>query len=194
MAPEVRSFDERSARLRGHRRRHRDRRRHRGLAHARRAAVSPDPLRPACWASHVLPGVIAQELCAFRWVALITHLIAALVASAVDPAVDRPLHRNGAADRRDSRKASPPSTRYRVGSRGASSSRPSSSVSLSPSWSCSPPICRSFPLWGQIVYVVLSVLGPVAVDSRRPCDRRGAPPRRSRAPRRRVDHRSGASS
>ena len=34
---------------------------------------------------HVLPGVIAQELLRAPWVALITHLIAALVASAVVP-------------------------------------------------------------------------------------------------------------
>ena len=34
---------------------------------------------------HVLPGVIAQDLLRAPWVALITHLIAALVASAVVP-------------------------------------------------------------------------------------------------------------
>lgn len=34
---------------------------------------------------HVLPGVIAQDLLRRPWVALITHLIAALVASAVVP-------------------------------------------------------------------------------------------------------------
>lgn len=34
---------------------------------------------------HVLPGVIAQELLRQPWVALLTHLIAALVASAVVP-------------------------------------------------------------------------------------------------------------
>ena len=34
---------------------------------------------------HVLPGVIAQELLRRPWVALLTHLIAALVASAVVP-------------------------------------------------------------------------------------------------------------
>ena len=34
---------------------------------------------------HVLPGVIAQELLRRPWVALITHLVAALVASAVVP-------------------------------------------------------------------------------------------------------------
>lgn len=34
---------------------------------------------------HVLPGVIAQELLRAPWVALLTHLIAALVASAVVP-------------------------------------------------------------------------------------------------------------
>jgi energy-coupling factor transport system substrate-specific component len=34
---------------------------------------------------HVLPGVIAQDLLRKPWVALITHLIAALVASAVVP-------------------------------------------------------------------------------------------------------------
>lgn len=34
---------------------------------------------------HVLPGVIAQELLRAPWVALVTHLVAALVASAVVP-------------------------------------------------------------------------------------------------------------
>lgn len=34
---------------------------------------------------HVLPGVVAQELLRRPWVALITHLVAALVASAVVP-------------------------------------------------------------------------------------------------------------
>ncbi len=34
---------------------------------------------------HVLPGVIAQELLRLPWVALLTHLMAALVASAVVP-------------------------------------------------------------------------------------------------------------
>ena len=34
---------------------------------------------------HVLPGVIAQELLRAPWVALLTHLVAALVASAVVP-------------------------------------------------------------------------------------------------------------
>ncbi|MCR2764893.1 ECF transporter S component [Microbacterium sp. zg.B48] len=36
-------------------------------------------------AIHVLPGVVAQELLRRPWVALITHMIAALVASAVVP-------------------------------------------------------------------------------------------------------------
>src|ERR671913_2374253 len=34
---------------------------------------------------HVLPGVIAQDLLRAPWVSLITHLVAALVASAVVP-------------------------------------------------------------------------------------------------------------
>ena len=34
---------------------------------------------------HVLPGIIAQELMRLPWVALITHLLAALVASAMMP-------------------------------------------------------------------------------------------------------------
>ncbi len=36
--------------------------------------------------SHVLPGIIAQELLRMPFVALLTHLIAALVASAFNPA------------------------------------------------------------------------------------------------------------
>lgn len=36
--------------------------------------------------SHVLPGIIAQEVLRQRYVALITHLIAALIASAFNPA------------------------------------------------------------------------------------------------------------
>lgn len=34
---------------------------------------------------HVLPGIIAQELLRIPWVALITHLLAALIASAFAP-------------------------------------------------------------------------------------------------------------
>ncbi|RAZ32859.1 ECF transporter S component [Microbacterium sp. SMR1] len=34
---------------------------------------------------HVLPGIVAQETLRLRWVALITHLIAALASSAVAP-------------------------------------------------------------------------------------------------------------
>ncbi|MET0734154.1 MAG: ECF transporter S component [Microbacterium sp.] len=34
---------------------------------------------------HVLPGIIAQELLRLPWVALITHVLAALVASAIAP-------------------------------------------------------------------------------------------------------------
>lgn len=36
--------------------------------------------------SHVLPGIIAQEVLRERYVALVTHLIAALIASAFNPA------------------------------------------------------------------------------------------------------------
>lgn len=36
--------------------------------------------------AHILPGIVAQDVLRQRWVALITHLLAALVASAANPA------------------------------------------------------------------------------------------------------------
>lgn len=35
--------------------------------------------------AHMIPGIVAQDVLRQRWVALITHLLAALVASAVNP-------------------------------------------------------------------------------------------------------------
>ena len=88
---------------------------------------------------HVLPGVIAQDVLRRPWVALITHLIAALVASAVVPLwigryIGTALLIGGLQE------LIAAMSRYRR-------------------WFAAD--VSRFPVWGQIVYVALFVLGPV---------------------------------
>jgi energy-coupling factor transport system substrate-specific component len=111
--------------------------------------------------SHVLPGIIAQELLRMPFVALLTHLIAALVASAFNPAwAGRFLGtallfgaiQEGVAAL----------TRYR--SWGAwrffvSAVVIGAVVAVVVGFAAD---LARLPLWAQIVYIVLSVLGPVA--------------------------------
>src|SRR5688500_1466026 len=110
---------------------------------------------------HVLPGVIAQDLLRRPWVALITHLIAALVASAVVPlwigryigtalligALQEGIAALG---------------RYRRWNawRFFVSAIVVGLVIAVPIWFAAD--VSRFPLWGQIIYIGLFILGPVA--------------------------------
>ena len=108
---------------------------------------------------HVLPGVIAQELLRRPWVALITHLIAALVASAVVPlwigryvgtALLIGALQEGIAALGRYRRWEP----WRFFSAVVVGA-----VIAVPIWFAAD-VAR-FALWGQIVYIALFVLGPV---------------------------------
>jgi energy-coupling factor transport system substrate-specific component len=109
---------------------------------------------------HVLPGVVAQALLRRPWVALITHLIAALVASAVVPLwIGRyvgtalligALQEGMAALGRYRRWES---WRFFV-------SAVIVGVLIAVSIWFAADVSR-FPLWAQIVYIALFVLGPV---------------------------------
>jgi energy-coupling factor transport system substrate-specific component len=110
---------------------------------------------------HVLPGVIAQELLRRPWVALITHLIAALVASAVVPlwigryigtalligALQEGIAALGRYRRWDA-------WRFFV------SAIVVGVVIAVPIWFAAD--VSRFPLWGQIIYIGLFIVGPVA--------------------------------
>lgn len=109
---------------------------------------------------HVLPGVIAQELLRAPWVALITHLVAALVASAVTPVwigryVGTAILIGGLQE------LIAAVSRYRRWEpwRFFLSAVIIGVVIAAVIWFAAD-IAR-FPLWGQIVYVALFVLGPV---------------------------------
>lgn len=109
---------------------------------------------------HVLPGVIAQDLLRAPWVALITHLIAALVASAVVPLwigryVGTALLIGGLQE------AVAALGRYRRWERWRFflSSVIVGAIIAIAIWFAAD--VTRFPLWGQIVYVALFLLGPV---------------------------------
>ncbi len=109
---------------------------------------------------HVLPGVIAQELLRAPWVALITHLVAALVASAVVPLwigryVGTALLIGGLQE------LVAAASRYRRWEawRFFLSAVIIGVVLAAVIWLTIDP--EKFPLWAQIVYVALFVLGPV---------------------------------
>jgi energy-coupling factor transport system substrate-specific component len=109
---------------------------------------------------HVVPGVVAQALLRRPWVALITHLVAALVASAVVPlwigryigtALLVGLLQEGVAAL----------SRYRRWEswRFFLSAVIVGVVIAAAIWLAAD--VSRFPLWGQIVYVALFVIGPV---------------------------------
>ncbi len=109
---------------------------------------------------HVLPGVIAQELLRRPWVALLTHLIAALVASAVVPLwigryVGTALLIGGLQE------VVAALGRYRRWEswRFFVSAVVVGVVIAVPIWFAAD--VSRFPLWGQIVYIALFILGPV---------------------------------
>ena len=109
---------------------------------------------------HVLPGVIAQELLRRPWVALITHLIAALVASAVVPLwIGRYIGtalligalQEGIAALGRYQRWEPWRFFLSAVLVGA--------VIAVPIWFAAD--VSRFPLWGQFVYITLFVFGPV---------------------------------
>ncbi|MDY0907966.1 ECF transporter S component [Microbacterium sp. CFBP9034] len=109
---------------------------------------------------HVLPGVVAQELLRAPWVALITHLVAALVASAVVPVwigryIGTALLIGGLQE------LIAAVSRYRRWEpwRFYLSAVIIGAVIAAAIWFAAD-ISR-FPLWGQVVYVALFLLGPV---------------------------------
>ena len=109
---------------------------------------------------HVLPGVVAQEILRAPWVALITHLVAALVASAVVPLwigryVGTALLIGGLQE------LIAAISRYRRWEpwRFFLSAIIVGAVIAVAIWFAAD-VAR-FPVWGQIVYVALFVIGPV---------------------------------
>ncbi len=109
---------------------------------------------------HVLPGVVAQDLLRRPWVALITHMIAALVASAVLPLwigryVGTALLIGGLQE------LIAAASRYQRWDkwRFFLSAVIVGAVIAVAIWFAAD--VSQFPLWGQIVYVALFVAGPV---------------------------------
>ena len=110
---------------------------------------------------HVLPGVVAQDLLRRPWVALITHLIAALVASAIVPLwigryIGTALLIGGLQE------LIAATSRYRRWEpwRFFLSAVIVGVVIAAAIWFAAD--VSKFPFWGQVVYIALFVLGPVA--------------------------------
>jgi energy-coupling factor transport system substrate-specific component len=110
---------------------------------------------------HVLPGVIAQELLRAPWVALLTHFVAALVASAVTPMwIGRYL--GTALLIGGLQELIAALSRYRRWEvwRFFISAVIVGAVIAVAIWFAAD--VTQFPLWGQIIYVALFIVGPVA--------------------------------
>jgi energy-coupling factor transport system substrate-specific component len=111
--------------------------------------------------AHVLPGIIAQELIRLPWVALLTHVLAALVASAMMPAyIGRFVGTAilfGAVQ-----ELVAAATRYRSWAPWRfflSGAIIGVLVAVVVFFAAD---LGAMPLWAQITYLVLSVLGPIA--------------------------------
>lgn len=110
---------------------------------------------------HVLPGVIAQELLRAPWVALLTHFMAALVASAVTPMwIGRYL--GTALLIGGLQELIAAATRYRRWEawRFFLSAVIVGAVIAVAIWFAAD--VTQFSLWGQILYIAFFILGPVA--------------------------------
>lgn len=111
--------------------------------------------------AHVLPGIIAQELIRLPWVALISHVIAALVASAMAPQwafrfIGTALLFGGIQE------VVAAITRYRVWNAWRffiSAIIIGVLVAVAVAFAAH---LSTFALWAQILYLALAVLGPVA--------------------------------
>ena len=110
---------------------------------------------------HVLPGIIAQETLRLPWVALISHVVAALVASAMAPQwAGRFL--GTAVLFGGIQELVAALTRYRVWKSWrffVSAVVIGAIVAVVVAFAAH---LSSIPLWAQIVYLVVAVLGPVA--------------------------------
>lgn len=110
---------------------------------------------------HVLPGVIAQELLRRPWVALIAHLVAALVASAVAPIwIGRYIGTALLIGALQEGIAALGRYRRWEAWRFFVSAVVVGVVIAAAIWLAAD--MSRFPLWGQIVYIALFVVGPVA--------------------------------
>lgn len=110
---------------------------------------------------HVLPGVVSQALLRRPWVALITHLIAALVASAVVPLwigryVGTAILIGGLQEliAAVGRYEKWENARFFLGA------AITGAVIAVPIWLAAD--VTRFPLWGQIIYIALFIVGPIA--------------------------------
>ncbi len=109
---------------------------------------------------HVLPGVIAQELLRAPWVALLTHLVAALVASAVVPLwIGRYIGTALLIGGLQELVAAIARYRHWEPWRFFVSAVIVGAVIAVAIWFAAD--VSKFALWGQIVYVALFVIGPV---------------------------------
>jgi energy-coupling factor transport system substrate-specific component len=110
---------------------------------------------------HVLPGVIAQELLRRPWVALITHLVAALVASAVVPLwIGRYIGTALLIGALQEGIAALGRYRRWEAWRFFLSAVIIGVLIAVPIWFAAD--VSRFPVWGQIVYIALFIIGPVA--------------------------------
>lgn len=111
--------------------------------------------------SHVLPGIIAQEVIRLPWVALLTHVFAALVASALAP--QWALSFLGTAVLFGGiQEAVAALTRYKVWDAWRffiSAGIIGIIVAVAVAFAAD---LEKLPLWAQIVYIVIAVLGPIA--------------------------------
>lgn len=111
--------------------------------------------------SHVLPGIIAQELLRMPFVALLTHLIAALVASAFNPAW-APRFLGTALLFGLIQEGVAALTRYRAwGAWRFFVSAGIIGILVAVVVGFAADLAR-LPLWAQSIYIALSILGPIA--------------------------------
>jgi len=109
---------------------------------------------------HVLPGVIAQELLRRPWVALITHLVAALVASAVVPLwIGRYIGTALLIGALQEGIAALGRYRHWEAWRFFVSAIVVGALIAVPIWFAAD--VSRFPAWGQIIYLALFIVGPV---------------------------------
>jgi len=111
--------------------------------------------------AHVLPGIIAQELIRLPWVALISHVVAALVASAMAPQW-APRFIGTAILFGGIQELVAALTRYRVWVAWrffVSAIAIGGVVAVAVAFAAH---LSSLPFWAQITYLVVALLGPVA--------------------------------
>ena len=151
------------------------------MAHARGAGLVPI-LYGIILGAHVLPGIIAQELIRLPWVALISHVVAALVASAMAPQW-APRFIGTAILFGGIQELVAALTRYRVWNAWRffiSAIAIGGVVAVAVAFAAH---LSTLPLWAQVIYLAVAVLGPVAWTAVGLGDRVGAAPSRRRTQR-----------